>query len=533
MKLSDYLAQELAKEVTHIFVGNGGVVIHILDSLAKTKGITLVPMQTEQGAAIAAESYARLAGFGVAIATSGPGFCNLIQGIACAYYDSIPTLFIVGGVPRSHQRTDTCLRQFGFQEMDVLGAVAGFTKRAERLNQACEIHTTLPRLIAIAKGDRPGPVLLEIPDDVQREILYDRRPEPPCLTYRSPLLITEAISAPMEIMRAKRPLIIFGAGARPAHAQLKQLFTKLQIPFMPTWATKDMFKSTLANYVPCGGVSSSIAGNIIMQKADLIIALGARLDTHQIGSKYKEFAPGAKKIIVDIDAQELDKYPYDIDNDIRIRAHAEDFIQALTNSPELKKQKVWKTWKSFCTRVKYAHTTIRKDEPYKQFQALSNQLKEGDIVITDAGATLTWTMQALDIKKENIRLYSAFNHSPMGYALPAAIGAAFACPESRVICITGDGGFMMNVQELATIDYHDLGIEIYIVDNQGYGIIRQTQDTWLDGRHTCAGPDSGLANSNLQEIANAFNVSINIWKIKPGAKIKPKLKWGQKLEEIR
>ena len=531
MKLSDFLAQELAQEVKHVFVGNGGVVIHILDSLNRNKEITPIPMQTEQGAAIAAESYARLAGFGVAVATSGPGFVNLLQGIACAYYDSIPTLFIVGGVPRGHQRIDTCLRQFGFQEMDVLNAVAGITKRAERLDQACEIHTMLPRLLAIAKGDRPGPVLLEIPDDVQRETLYDRRPEPPCLMFRPPLYSMQTCAAEVEIMKAKRPLIIFGAGSRPAYEELKMLFTKLQIPFMPTWATKDMFRSTMTNYVPCGGISSSIAGNIIMQKADLIIALGTRLDTHQIGSKFSEFAPGARKIIVDLDAQELDKYPYE-PKDIRIQAHTEDFIKALNFSPELKRQGAWKPWKDFCIKTKHKHAKLHKIEPYKQFQALSHRLQEGDIVITDAGATLTWTMQALNIRKEGIRLYSAFNHSPMGYALPAAIGAAFAKPDAHIISINGDGGFMMNIQELATVAFHGLDIEFYVVDNQGYGIIRQTQDTWLNGRHTCSSPGSGLACPDLQEIANAFDVTINIWKIPAKSKISPKLKWGQKLEEI-
>ena len=533
MKLTDYLAQELAKEVKHIFVGNGGVVIHILDSLNKARGITLVPMQTEQGAAIAAESYARVAGFGIAVATSGPGFINLSQGIACAYYDSIPTLFIVGGVPKGHIKKSEELRQFGFQEMEVTKIVSSFTKVAITLNSAKDIKNVLSWLIWKAKEGRPGPVLLEIPDDVQRE---EVNPEGLLDTTHSsslPILASQVEEMKQWLSRCNRPLIIIGSGAKGAEREIRVLLNRILIPYMLTWATKDMIpEPNHQNLVPCAGVSSSRVGNMVMQDADLIIALGARLDSHQIGSNFSMFNPMAKKIVIDVDKAELDKYKYLKLSVLKVNCDVKRFIRVLGTISGLTRKRKWVEWKAKCLEWKKKYPTVRKESPYDFFENLSQELKTGDIVITDAGATLTWTMQGLRILKPGIRLFSAFNHSPMGYALPAAIGAKFASPSSRVFCITGDGGMQMNIQELATIKYWALPMHIIVIDNQGYGIIRQTQDTWLEGRHTCAGPNSGLGIPNFETVAEAYGVNVSVIRIRDDAQIKPKLKWGERLENI-
>lgn len=532
MKLTDYLAQELAKEITHIFVGNGGVVIHILDSLSKSPNITLIPMQTEQGAAIAAESYARHRGLGVAIATSGPGFCNLIQGIACAYYDSIPTLFIIGGVPKGHQKENPRLRQQGFQEMEILDIVKSFTKESTRLNHAQDIQAVLPYLILKAKSGRPGPVVLEIPDDIQRETFTPKIKPVSQWIFEYPVFALDVTYIITQLRKSKKPLIIIGSGARVAMHELKQLLVKFDIPYIPTWGAKDMFQKDARNLIPCGGIAGSQAGNIIIQEADLIIAFGARLDSHLIGADNAKFAPTAQKILLDIDAEEISKFK-SLSNFKLIHCNLFKFIPILLGTSKFKKRRCWTSWRGFTLKIKRKFVPNWKSEPYKQFQKLSKTLRPGNIVVVDTGATLAWTMQALDIQVLNIRLYSAFNHSPMGYALPAAIGAGFACPDKQIFCITGDGGLAMNSQELINIPFHKLRIKIIVIDNRGYGIIRQTQDTWLKSNYTCTSPESGLPMPDILALAKAYKVEINVWKIPPDSKIKPKLKWEQSLEEIK
>ncbi len=372
------------------------------------------------------------------------------------------------------------------------------------------------------------------------------------------------------IEKAERPLIIVGNGVRMAKAQGELAKFRLcsGIPFVTTWATKDMFMEGTPRLVGTFGVSATKYGNLAVQNADLIISLGCRLDTHMAGPDPAKFAPNAKKIIVDIDRAELEKHCKELQG-ARVHANVRIFLMKLNlwcwPRPSVNyfnwilQLEMWKKQYPICRPEYYDE----KDyvNPYVFMSELSKATADGDIIITDAGATLTWTMQGYDIRHRQ-RLFSAFNHSPMGYALPAAIGAQYAKPDARVICIIGDGGMMMNMQELETLSYNKLPIRIFLMNNNGYGIIRQTQDRWLQGRHAGTGPGNGLGMPSFMKVAGAFglyymriydhseidehikdilNVSFaaKIGKpalcevmIDPKQKIIPKLDPGKSLEEI-
>lgn len=565
MKLTDYIAEFLTKEVGHIFVGNGGVVVHILDSMAKQPGLKVVPCENEQGAAIAAEAYARVTrNIGAAVATSGPGIINLLQGIACAYYDSIPVIYISGQVPTSQLKGKRKCRQIGFQEIDVIKIVDTLTKYAVLLTDPKRVRYELEKLIYIAKEGRPGPVLLDLPDDLQRaeinpdEIESFKPPEKKIYNIESQITEMKEL-----IKRASRPVVIVGSGVKLSGTEklAESFIIKSGIPVATTWATIDMFVDDFPLLIGNFGISANRYGNFAIQKADLIISLGSRLDTHETGSRPATFAPEAKKIVIDIDPEELNK-DNGMNIDLKINCDLRVFLEEIqSHIIEIRDLKQWldriKYWKEkypVCLPEYYNQTN--KVNPYVFFNELSKVTKDGDIVITDAGATLTWTMQGYKIRKLQL-LFSAFNHSPMGYSLPASIGAQYAAPDKQVVCITGDGGMNMNIQELETIAFNKLPVKIFIMNNGEYGIIKQTQDTWLNSRHVASDCNSGLGSPDFVSIAKAYKIAteeicnhdelvdkINAVlsynegpllcdvKIRSGEKIIPKLVFGRPLEDL-
>jgi len=564
MKLSDYVAKFLARHTGHVFAGNGGCVVHLLDSLENNRRIRLVPCENEQGAAIAAEAYWRSCGkIGVAVATSGPGMINLMQGIACAYFDSIPSLYISGAAPTGHLKGKSKVRQKGFQEMDVVEITKPLTKYAVLLKDAKKIRYELEKLVYKAFEGRPGPVLMDLPDDLQRADINVSRLEgfvPAVKKYTVSKAVINKITT--LIKTAKRPVVIVGGGVKLANAQreLKRFLKRSGLAYATTWATIDMFLDDEPNLIGNFGVSANRAGNFAVQNADLIISLGSRLDTHEAGSNAVSFAPKAKKVMVDIDEAELDK-KNKMKLDVKVNCEIKTFLKAMNAArietagiePWLKRIRDWKSRYPVCLESYYRQKS--KVNPYVFMNELSRQTTEDDIIITDAGATLTWTMQAYKIRSRQ-KLFSAFNHSPMGYALPASIGAQFAAPDRCVVCIIGDGGMQMNIQELETVVYNRLPVKIFLINNGGYCIMRQTQDTWLDGRHVAADPSSGLGFPDIQKIGRAYgikvfeinshkNLNANLRKVlehkgpilcevklKKTERITPKLTFGRPLEDL-
>lgn len=563
MKLSDYVADFLARYTRHVFVGNGGCIIHVLHSIEKHKKLTNVPCENEQGAAIAAEAYSRVSGkLGVAVATSGPGMANLLQGIACAFFDSIPTLYISGAAPTSQLRMGSRVRQMGFQEMEVVGIVQPVTKYAVLVTDPLRIRYELEKLVFLAYEGRPGPVLLDLPDDLQRaeidpEKLEGYKPRKQVFAVKEETL--RRVTA--MIAKARRPVVVAGGGIKLAGAErhLRMFLKKTGLPVAPTWAAIDLFCEDTPDLIGDFGISAGRAGNFAVQNADLILSLGSRLDTHQTGGKPQTFAPRARKIMVDIDPHELSK-----DNgmtiDLPIHCDLRTFLESLNRQritvADLKPWKAriaaWRTAYPICPEENYRQKS--KVDPYVFMNELSRLTGAGDIIITDTGCTLSWTMQGYKIRRRQM-LFSAFNHSPMGYALPASIGAQFASPRKRVICLNGDGGLQMNIQELETIAYNRLPVKIFVINNRGYGMIKQTQDTWLDSCYVASDESSGLGFPDYQKLAWAYGikaVEIDSHKklkkklkkvlaykgpvlcdvqVKPCARIIPKLDFGRPIED--
>lgn len=564
MKLSDYIADFLAKEKAgHCFGITGGAIVHVFDSIAKNPDLKYICPQHEQAAAMAADAYARITGnFGTAIATSGPGATNLLTGTCCSYFDSIPVLIITGQVPRSQLRGKNKSRQVGFQETDIVNTFRPNTKYSVLIENPERIKYELEKALYIAKSGRPGPVLLDIPDDVQRAEIEPEKLEgfvPEKIEIDKNLLDKKVNEVILLIEKSERPVVILGGGIRESFKETKEFVERLGFPVALTWAAMDLFPRNYPLSVRDFGVTACRTGNFTVQNSDLVLALGTRLDTHEAGSDGKTFAREAKKIVVDLDSNELEKYAsLGIKTDVLINFDVKDFLNAIKTknikkkdiTSWLKKIDEWKIKYPICPPEYFKEKPIN---PYVFMDALSKESKEGDIIITDAGCNVTWTMQSYPVKP-NQRLFSSFNHSPMGYSLPAAIGAAFAS-KKPVICIIGDGGIQMNIQELATIQRHNLPIKIFLMNNHGYGMMQQTQETWLGSRYVASDENSGLAFPDFIKVSHAYGIPTetistheelnekirkvlnhngpmlcNV-EINPKARIHPKLSFGKPIED--
>lgn len=537
MKLSDYVIKFIEEQkVKHIFTITGGAVAHLIDSIGKNPNIQYICNQHEQASAMAADAYSRVNNkLGVAIATSGPGATNLITGICCAYYDSIPTLFVTGQVSTFRLSNKSGVRQLGFQEIDIVNVVQSITKYAFLLKDPKMIKCELEKAVHIAKSGRPGPVLIDIPDNLQREEIDPENI--PSFIQAKEILDEKKLESEIDkvielIKKAKRPVVVFGAGVNlsKSREKAKEFAELLGFPVLLTWATIDLFASDHPLLIGGFGLTGSRFGNFSVQNSDLILSIGSRLDTHATGTPIYNFGRMAKKVIVDIDKSELDKFKEKgMSVDILINTNVKDFLKIISNkikgvqkqdlSEWNKKISYWKKKYPVCLPEHYQQK--RNVNAYVFLNKLSEELKEGEIIIADTGESLTQVMNTLKIKK-NQKLFSAFNNTPMGYALPASIGACFANELNRIICIIGDGGLQINIQELATIEKHKLPIKIFVFKNYGYNMIKETQNQWLNSDYHASSEEKGIAIPDFVKIAKAYN--INAIKIINNEEIEEKIK---------
>lgn len=520
MKLSTYVARFMANQgIRHVFAVSGGASLHLIHSVEETDGIEFVCPGHEQAGAMAADGYARVTrGLGAAIATSGPGATNLITGICCAYYDSVPTLFLTGNVASFRSKGKLDVRQMGFQETETVEMCKSITKYAVRVDDASRIRFHLEKACHLAKTGRPGPVLVDIPDDIQRaeinpEALEGFVPEPAPVVKGE---LEAALDKCLEmIFKATRPVLILGWGVRLSNAddEARKLVDLLEIPVVPTWGIMDLIPHDSASYVGTFGTHGTRHGNFTVQNADLILSVGCRLDTHESGSPFSSFAREARKIVVDIAPGELEKFhKFGMDVDLTIQSDARHFLSRLIARLEARKSKgpdtsAWrakiKTWKEDFPVCPEENFTQKAVNPYVFVKSLSKELPENEQVFIDTGCSIAWMMQAFDVKRGQ-RLYHDFNNTAMGYALPAAIGASFGLNRKRIICVTGDGSLMMNIQELATAVHHKLPIKVFLLNNHGYSMIQQTQDQWLGSNYLASSAQGGLALPDFVPVAAAF-----------------------------
>ena len=549
---------------------SGGAALHMFDSIDRHPGIQIVSMTHEQCAAIAADGYARASGrLGVAVTTSGPGATNLLTGTCCSYYDSVPTLMLTGQVSTHRLKGAHKVRQLGFQETDVVAIFAPVTKYAVQLSSAMDIRFHLEKAFYLAFEGRPGPVLIDIPDDLQRmEIEPEQLPRfIPDVEPDATVALGNDVSILLEtIQHAVRPVLVLGGGLKTPFvgAVLQECIEKLGIPVLVSWAGLDIIAADHPLRIGTFGVYGPRVGNFAVQNADLVVALGTRLSQNLTGGILSSFARVADIVMVDIDEHELNKFDgRGINIQLRIKAKLTDFFAALRPQLDEFRAPDWTQWKAkieHWRQVFPADASPSADVAYPYIDAgdfvqeLSTVLPEEAILYVDTGGNLTWTCNNF-MPKRGQSVNSAWNNTPLGYSLPAAIGAAMFNPQLSITCIIGDGGLMLCLAELATVVRHQLPIKILLFNNRSHGIQKQTLETWLGGRKVGVDSHSGLAFpsdwvhlaeslglrscsiarklSIREELAAIYErqgpVFVNI-EINPEQKLYPVLKFGESLE---
>ena len=515
MKCSDIIAKKIESLTDFAFTGQGGSVVHILDSLKRVSNVKIIPSQNEQGASMAADAYTRATDkIGVVIATSGPGILNALQGMACSYYDSVPSLYISGAPVTSALKKNKNIRQVGFQEMDIPSIVNSFCKYVVRIMDPRDVIYEIDKAIDIATSGRPGPVVIDLPDDIQRmDISENDLKKFNSIEKKEDLKLDESkFSEFVSLLEnSKRPLFIFGNGIKISKTEnlCQQIVNKFNIPYAPTWASYDLFNSDDELNVGSFGMYATRHGNFSVESSDLLIILGSRLNGTLTGSKKQIFSSNSKKIQVDIDENELnlgDGFHVDIKFNSDVKIFLKRLLQ---NDVKLNNFDKWKKkineWKEKYPIILDEYKNQTKNvNPYLFFDKLSELTKEGDIIIPDASANLVWTYQAYKSKK-NQKIFTALNHSPMGYSVPAAIGPALTT-KKNVIAIIGDGSMQMNIQEIENIKAHNLNIKIFLINNFGYGMVKQTIDTWLDGNYVGCDTSSGLSLPDFSKVFNSYGI---------------------------
>jgi len=521
MKLSHYLIAFLAgKGVRHIFLLPGGGAMHLNDSLARSSAITPVANLHEQGSAIAAEAYARVTGnLGVAMVTCGPGGTNTITGVAGAWLDSTPTLFISGQVKRADLRKDPTLRQSGVQEIDIVAIVRPITKYAVTILEPASIRFHLEKAYHLATTGRQGPVWLDIPLDVQAAEV-----EPDDLeafetggqsSYSSTPELADSVRQARGILQsAQRPVILLGNGIRSAKAlgPLERWLRDLHAPVLTTWLALDLVPQGDPLLVGRPGGIAQRGANFALQNCDCLVSVGARLDPIVTGYAHDKFARGARKIIVDIDPAELNKLGFAVD--CSIPADAGAFLAEWEGQSAGETFPDWKPWLSRCQAWKEKYPLLQsehlpqKDQPLSMYyfaRALSDALPKDELIVPgSSGFACEIFFLMLEVKRGQ-RVFHNRGTGSMGFAVPAALGAAVASGK-RVVSLEGDGGFQMNLQELAVIAGLKLPIKYFVINNNGYASIRSSQDNYFQGTHIASDRGSGLFLPPLQGLAEAYGI---------------------------
>jgi len=521
VKLSDYVMNFLADlGVDTVFLLPGGGCMHLVDSLGRNKRLNYVCCLHEQAAVIAADGYAQLKNdLGVALVTTGPGGTNAITGVAASWIDSTPVLVISGQVKRKDLMEGKGVRQMGVQEVDIVSIVKPITKYAVTTKEPESIRYHLEKAVYLAKSGRPGPVWIDIPLDVQAAMIDEKLLqgyEPENLDKRKGNeTLKEKIKQTIELLNnSRRPVILAGRGIRLAKAEKEflSLIEKLGIPVLLTWRLVDILpEEHELNFGRPGSIAQRYA-NFILQSCDLLISIGARLDLAQVGYDYKGFAPKAKKVIMDIDEAEIKKIDTKID--VSIVADAKEFLCEFLNQIEAVKKIDRSEWLARCKRWKEKYPVVlpeyykssRYVNTYVFIDILSDLLTENDLIVPgSSGSCGEITYQAFRVKRGQ-RIISSPGLGSMGFGLPQSIGVCLAGGKRRTVCIVGDGGLQHNIQELETLKRLNLPVKLFVLNNDGYAAIRNTQKRFFEGRFVCCDPSSGLTLPDTCKIARAYGL---------------------------
>ncbi|MCU0641428.1 MAG: thiamine pyrophosphate-binding protein [Candidatus Margulisbacteria bacterium] len=502
--------------VRDLFMISGGGAMHLVDSVGRNKKLKYLCPHHEQAAAIAAEGYARVSGkMGVVVVTSGPGGTNTLTGVIGQWLDSVPCLYLSGQVKFETtiaSSPELKLRQLGDQEINIVDIVKPVTKYAVMVKDPKTIRYHLEWAIYLATHGRPGPVWLDIPLNVQAALIEPAKLpgfKPPA-AKRNGRLSAQLDRVAALIARAKRPVIVAGNGIRLAGAtkEFYRLARKLGFPLLATFNGFDLLPNDHPLYIGRIGTLGDRAGNFALQNADLVLEIGTRNNIRQVSYNWRAFARAATKVVVDIDPAELRKPT--VRPDLAIAADAKEFISALDKKLGRTSRPEWLAW---CRERRERYPVVQPEyrtgngpiNPYHFVEALTAQLRPDDVVVAGNGTACVALFQAGQVKKGERHFWNS-GCASMGYDLPAAIGAAVARGGKRVICLAGDGSLQMNIQELQTLAHYRLPVKLFVLNNQGYVSIKQTQDSFFGGHRVACCPATGVSCPDSTSVARGYGL---------------------------
>jgi acetolactate synthase-1/2/3 large subunit len=502
VKVSDLIAEFLKdKEIDIVFGIIGSANSHIFDSINKLGYTKIINVHHEQAAVLAMGAHYRASGrLSCAIVTAGGGATNAVTGVVSNWADSIPGLIISGQESYGYIKSHANLRMYGTQGLNICEMVKDVTKKSLAFTDEMNIQDALEDLHNVSTKPRQGPCWLDVPFDLQSKMVDKRdwnRTNPATQS-------TDVSSLVSLINNSKRPVILGGNGVRLSGS--KNSFNKLvnatRIPTLLSWSGIDLLSSDNPNYFGRFGLYGQRAANFIVQNSDLVIVLGSRLALPQVGYNFSQFAREAKVVVVDVDEHEASKYPVE-----KIVADCKDVIDQLNQSTI---NGYRREWVAYCNIMKTKYPlvdTIHKDNgyinSYRFIDKLSTHLEDDHIIVTDMGTALLSGHQTIKLK-EGQTMFTSLGLGEMGYGLPAAIGAQFACPNKPVLCMNCDGGMMMNLQECHTIIENNLPIKIIIFNNDGYLMIKHTQKMLFKGNYVSVNKNTGIGLPKFDKLMKAF-----------------------------
>ncbi|HPH95605.1 MAG TPA: thiamine pyrophosphate-binding protein [Anaerolineaceae bacterium] len=519
MKLSDYVFEFVADQgVRQIFMVAGGGAMHLNNSLGKSPRLEYICNLHEQAAAIAAEGAAKLTKkLGVALVTTGPGGTNTVTGVAGAWLDSSPVMFISGQVKRADLHTTVGTRMLGFQEVDIVSVVKPITKYAVMVTEPSEIRYHLEKAAYLAQHGRPGPVWLDIPMDVQAaqvepDLMKGFSPDELPSTHSDDL--EKKVAAAIDLLNAaERPILWGGNGIHLAGAEteFRELVERTQIPVLLAWLGMDLLPQDHPLFVGRPGSVAPRGANFALQNSDWLMSVGARLDMSSTGYAHENLARAARKIMVDVDPAEIHKMRMNID--VPAPVDAGDFIREFLRQSGRIIPRDRSAWLARCQQWKEKYPVVLPE--YRQLEdrvstyvfsdTLSKILKENQIVVTaSSGAGIEIFLLSYKVKNSQ-RLIHTGGLGAMGFGLPAAVGVCLASGRQPTICVEADGGIQLNAQELETIHRLNLPLKIFVLNNQGYASIRISQQRYFN---LLVGADatSGLSLPDMCRVAEAYGI---------------------------
>jgi acetolactate synthase-1/2/3 large subunit len=498
MKVSDVVADFLIHNgINTVFGIIGSANSHLYDSFVKS-GIHIYNVHHEQCAVMAAGAYYQTCGkLAVALVTAGGGATNSVTGIVSLWADSVPAIILSGQESSNYVRDHCDRRMYGTQGLDIVHMVSKVTKYSKVLD-AGSVQDELEKALFVSTAGRKGPVLLDVPFDVQSKDTQVRLWNECVHNLKSPT--EDEINTIKKLLgESKRPVILGGYGISNYKKEFDFFLKSVRAPVLLTWSAIDVMDHEHPLFFGSAGVYGQRAANFILQKCDLLLVIGSRLTLPQTGYDMKEFARGAKVVMVDIDPSEFKEFV-----DTRVHSDCGEFLRKMQVSYKNE------TWMSECLTIKkefplvdYFHTDTEFPNSYKIVHAISEHLKPDQVIVTDMGTALLSGHQVIRLK-EGHTMFSSYGLGEMGYGLPAAFGAAIAGNGREVLCLNCDGSMMMNLQELQTIVQHKLRVKIVVFNNDGYLMIKHTQKMLFKGEYTAVNSSTGIVLPDYMKIAEAF-----------------------------